>query len=112
MSKNKQNPLLAKYEAMYRAKFQTQLQIAMQMGLDAGMIAANEVLGIGAGRAEKFRAAYINAVNEISSMTVVADKDDPDFAWTKAKVDERIRKIVGEENFVPWDERYGGKLNG
>lgn len=108
----KQNPLLAKYEAMYKARFEAQLQIAMQMGLDAGMIAANEVLGMGAGRAEKFRTAYINAVNEMSSMTVVADKDDPDFAWTKSKVDERIRKIVGDENFIPWDERYGGKLNG
>ena len=93
MAKNKNNPLLAKYEAMFRAKFDAQLQIAMQMGLDAGMIAANEVLGMGAGRAEKFRTAYIEAVN----------------AWTKAKVDERIRKIVGDENFVPWEERYGGK---
>ena len=108
MAKNKNNPLLAKYEAMDQAKFSAQLQIAMQMGLDAGMIAANEVLGMGAGRAEKFRTAYINAVNEMSRMTVVDDKDDPDFAWTKSKVDERIRKIVGEENFVPWDERYKG----
>lgn len=23
-------------------------------------------------------------------------------------IDRRLRAIVGEENFVPWDERYGG----
>ena len=104
----KQNHLLASYEAKLEAKYRYQLQLAMQMGLDAGMIAANEVLGMGAGRAEKFRTAYIEAVNEMSRMTVVDDKDDPDFAWTKSKVDERIKRIVGEDNFVPWDERYGG----
>ena len=104
--RNKPNPLLAKYEAQLEARYHAQLQIAMQMGLDAGMIAANEVLGMGAGRADKFRTAYIGAVNEISHMTVVDDKDDPDMEWTKAKLDERIKKIVGEENFVPWEERY------
>ena len=108
MSKNKQNPLLAKYEAMLEAKYRVQLSMAMQTGLDAGMIAANEVLGMGAGRAEKFRTAYIETVNKIMNMIVVEDKDDPNFEWTKETVDKRIRQIVGEENFVPWDERYGG----
>lgn len=106
MAKNKQNPLLAKYEAMLEARYRKQLQFAMQMGMDAGIIAANEVLGMGAGRADKFRTAYIETVNEISHMIVVDDKDDPDMEWAKAKIDERIRQIVGQDNFVPWDERY------
>ena len=106
MAKNKQNPLLAKYEAMLEARYRVQLAMAMQTGLDAGMIAANEVLGMGAGRAEKFRTAYIETVNEIMNMIVVEDKDDPNFEWTKETVDRRIRQIVGEANFVPWDERY------
>lgn len=106
MAKNKQNPLLAKYEAMWEARYRRQLHIAMQMGLDAGMIAANETLGMGAGRAEKFKKAYIDAINEISHMTVVDDKDDPEFTWTRAKLDERLKKIVGEDNFVDWDTRY------
>lgn len=97
MAKNKPNAFLARYEAQLEARYQAKLQIAMQMGLDAGM---------GAGRAEKFRTAYIDTVNEIMHMTVVEDKDDPDFEWTKAKVDDRLRAIVGEQNFVPWDERY------
>ena len=104
--KKKPNSLLAKHEAVYRAKFLSQLQIAMQMGLDAGMIAANEVLQMGAGRAEEFKQVYIETVNEMARMTVDDAKDDPEFVWAKAKVDERIKKIVGEDKFVPWEERY------
>jgi hypothetical protein len=107
MAKNKQNPLLAKYEAMYEAKYRAQLQMSMQIGLDAGMIAANDVLGMGAGRAEKFRNAYIETVNEMMNMIVVDDKDDPNFEWTKETIDKRLRAIVGETNFVPWESRYG-----
>lgn len=106
MAKNKQNPLLAKFEAQLEAKYQAQLQITIQMCSDAATIAANDVLGMGAGRATKFQQAFIDAFNQIIHMTVVEDKDDPDMMWTKAKVDERIKKIVGEENFVSWDERY------
>lgn len=106
MKKNKQNPLLAKYEAMYEAKCRIQLQIAMQMGLDAGMIAANDVFGMGAGRAEKFRTAYIETVNSISGMMVDDGNSDSDLVWSRSKVDERIKQIVGEDNFVPWEERY------
>lgn len=102
----KKNPLLAKYEAVFEERYQKMILMAMQMGLDAGMIAANEVFEMGAGRAEKFRTAYINAVNAIANMTVNDGKDDPDIEWTKAKVDERIKKIVGEQNFKPWGERY------
>lgn len=102
----KKNPLLAKYEAIYEARYQRMILVAMQMGLDAGMIAANEVFEMGAGRAEKFRTAYNETMKAIVSMTVNDSKDDPEFTWTKAKVDERIKKIVGEKNFIPWDERY------
>ena len=102
----KKNPLLAKYEAIFEERYQKMILVAMQMGLDAGMIAANEVFEMGAGRADRFRTAYIETVNAIANMTVNDSKDDTDIAWTKAKVDERIKKIVGTENFKPWDERY------
>lgn len=106
MAKNKQNPLLAKYESMLEAKYQARLQVSMQIGLDAGMIAANDVLGMGAGRAEDFQKVYVETVREILNMAVNDAKDDPEFVWTKTKVDDRIRKIVGEDKFVPWEERY------
>lgn len=40
-------------------------------------------------------------------MIVDDSKDDVEFVYTKAKVDEQIKAIVGEENFAPWEERYG-----
>lgn len=33
--------------------------------------------------------------------------DDPEFVYAKAKIDEQIRSIVGEDKFSPWEVRYG-----
>ena len=88
-------------------KYRRQLDVCLQMGLDAAMIAANEVLGLGAGRAAKFRKAYIDTINEIGRMLAIDGKDDADLTYSTAKIDERLRQIVGNENFVDWDGRYG-----
>lgn len=77
----------------------------MQLCDDAAMIAANEVLGMGKGRAKAFHEAFVNAVNEIAQMVV---DDEDELVYSKTKLDKRIKEIVGEENFVPYDERYGG----
>ena len=29
------------------------------------------------------------------------------FLYAKAKIDEQIRAIVGDDLFKPWEERYG-----
>ncbi len=105
-NKNRQN-MTGRMEAKNYTKYQRQLDIALQMGLDAAMIAANEVLGLGAGRAEKFRTAYIETINEIGQMLSADGKDDADLTYSTAKVDERLRKIVGAEKFIDWDGRYG-----
>lgn len=102
----KPNPLLAKYEAMCEERYLKRLAFANQMGLDAAMIAANEVLGLGPGRAEKFRIAYINAVNDMAQMIADDGKDDKELAYSITTIDRRIESIVGEDNFVPWEERY------
>lgn len=113
----KQNPMLAKIEAKYaqeyemklaiaKAQYVLQLQIALQQCSDAALMAIDDVFDVNAYSAEKFGKAHIGYMNEISHMVAVEDADDPEFEWTKAKVDERLRKIVGEENFVPWEERY------
>lgn len=97
----------AKIEAKYNAIFRMKMDMLMQMGQDAAMIAANEVLQLGAGRAKPFCEAYIKAMNEMARMVVDDQKDDPEFVYSKAKIDEQIRAIVGDENFAPWEERYG-----
>lgn len=54
----KKNNMLARHEAAIAAKlkaeYDAKLNIALQMGLDAATIAANEVLGMGKGRAKEF----------------------------------------------------------
>lgn len=107
----KGNPMLerleAKYEAKYRARFQTQMNILLQMGQDAATIAAHDVLGMGPGRAVAFTVAYREAMNEMANLAVEDAKEDKELWYSKAKLDEKIKAIVGEENFAPWDERYG-----
>jgi len=102
----KPNPLLAQFEAKLEAQYKKKLHIMQQLGLDAATISANEILQCGTGRAPAFRNRYVEVVNEIARMIVEDSEGDPDILWTKAKLDERIKAIVGEENFVPWDERY------
>lgn len=106
MAKNKPNPMLAAFEAKLEARYKRQLRIANQMGLDAALIAANEVLGLGAGRAEKFMTAYINAMNKMATMLADDGVDDPDLDWSIATIDKRIKSITGD-SFRPWDDRYG-----
>lgn len=80
----------------------------MQMAEDAAFLAANEVLGLGAGRARDFGNAFVKYVNEIAELIVKDSEDDKELVYSKDVIDRRIREIVGEENFVPYDERYGG----
>lgn len=107
----KQNNVLARMEAKIaareHAKYQAQLDIALQMGLDAATIAANEVFGMGAGRARDFLNKYIETYNLFCRMITEDSRDDPEIDYSTAKIDQRIRQIVGEQVFRPWEERYG-----
>jgi hypothetical protein len=103
----KRNAMLDKIESRYNALFHAKMDTLMQMGQDAAMIAAHEVLQLGPGRAEAFCAAYIDAMNDMARMVVSDQLDDKEFVYAKHKIDEQIKAIVGEKNFVPWEERYG-----
>lgn len=81
----------------------------MQLAEDAAFMAANEVLGLGAGRAKAFGNAFVKYANEIAELVVEDSKADRDIEYAKAVLDRRMREIVGEENFVQFDERYGGR---
>lgn len=113
----KVNAMLDKIEAKYRreyelrlaqakANFMIQLEMALQQSSDGALMALDDVLGVDAETAEKFLKAHIQNVNKIAHMAVVEDEDDPDMWWTKDTVDRRLKQILGEENFIPWDERY------
>ena len=97
----------AKMEARYNALFHARMDMLMQMGQDAAMIAANDVLKMGAGRAPDFCRAYIEAMNTMARMYVEDQQDDAEFVYAKTKIDEKIKAIVGDKNFAPWEVRYG-----
>lgn len=103
----KPNPMIAKIEAKYNAIFHRKMDTLMQMGQDAAMIAAHDVLQMGPGRAKEFCTAYISAMNDMARMVVDDQKNDKEFVYSKAKIDEQIALIVGPENFQTWEERYG-----
>jgi len=89
-----------------------QTRARLSLGLDAAIIAAHEALGMGPGRAESFRQAYVTAMDELAGMFVddagkKPSEGDREIVYAKAKRDEIIRKIVGEANFVPFDLSYG-----
>ena len=96
----------AKYAAYYAALYHAKLGMTLQLAQDAAMIAANEVLQMGPGRAPEFAAEMRDVVNEIADVMLKDQKDDEKFAYTRGVVDRRIKKICGE-HFVPWEERYG-----
>ena len=79
--------------------------ICIQMCLDAALIAANEVLQLGPGRAKAFCDAFSATLSEIAAMTVADGRTDRELWHTKDMIDRRIRQICGE-NLQGWEERY------
>lgn len=111
--------LLAKYEqkvkemeadfarklAEAHANYLRMLKMGMQQSHDAAIMAIDDVFDVNEYSAEQFHIAHIGYVNKMSHMAVVEDRDDPNMEWTKDTIDRRLLQIVGEKNFVPWDER-------
>lgn len=96
-------------DAMAREIIANQTQARLTIGFDAAVIAANRALGMGPGRAAAFIEAWHEALNELADLYVTdADENhDKEISYSKGTRDEVIRRIVGEENFVPFDRAYG-----
>lgn len=86
-----------------------QTRARIQMGFDAAIIAANKSFSLGPSRAAKFAQDYNEAMEWLATMFVedAESNKDSQIAYAKGKRDELIRKIVGEENFIPFDQAYG-----
>ena len=102
----KTNAFLAKMEAKYRAMSAHKVNVAIQMAKDAADMAANDVFGMGEGRAEKWTQEFSKILTEMMQLVSQDGKDDPEFIYAKTKIDERLKQIHGK-HFQPWEERYG-----
>ena len=97
------------YKTYYENLFHKRIGMVLQIGQDAACFSANEVFKMGEGRAPDFCVAYRESVNEIAKLIFEDQKDDITFVYAKTKIDDRLKRIVGEKNFVPYEERYGVK---
>lgn len=109
----KKNALGPVIEAMAQARTKQlvaeQTKARLSLAFDAAILAAHEVFEMGPGRAGAFRKAYVEAIEEMAGL-FVDDADlhgDKKLEYAKAKRDEAIRRIVGEDNFVPFEISYG-----
>lgn len=89
-----------------------QAEIRSQIDCDAACMAASDVLQMGPGRAKAFVEAMIKYENEIGKMFVEDSESDITLEYSKTTLDRRIKEIVGEENFEPWEMRYGYRIFG
>lgn len=102
----KQNPLLAQYEAIWEARYMARLRETLRIGEDALLIAADDVVGVTEEQAVEMLRVYKETVIEIAQMVADDSTDDPEAVWSKTKVDDRIRGIVGDKDFEPWETRH------
>ena len=79
--------------------------VLTQMMMDAVVIAANETFGRRGDIIKTLCANTMTVFDEIAAVTVEDAKDDPQFEYAKAKLDERLEKILGK-HFQPWEVRY------
>ena len=107
MGRKNQTLILAERIAKQLVAEQTKARLSI--GFDAAILAAHEALGMGPGRAAAFRDAYCAAMDELAGMFIddADENGDRQLVYAKTRRDEAIRRIVGDEVFVPFDLSYG-----
>lgn len=104
----KQSGYLQRQQAQKQADIRFHRMFTMQWCADAAILAANEVFHRRGEKLVEFYTAFVRLTNEIASMTLEDAKDDKTLEYTKAKVDGRLKEILGKD-FVPWEQRYNIK---
>ena len=103
---SKQSALAMMANAAAKKIVAEQTRVRLVIGFDAALIAAHEVLKLGPGRAAAFANAYHEALDDLATL-YLEDSKDKQMEYGKGKRDQVIRKILGDENFVPYEKMYG-----
>jgi len=99
------NAYLTKLQAQIDRQMHFQRKFTTAWCADAAIMAANEVFQRKGKKLVEFHNAFVKYSHEIAEMTLEDAKGDRSLEYTKAKVDQRLKEILGED-FVPWEERY------
>lgn len=106
----KPSHLMRKLQAQERLRHDIRLDREIvelgQLYIDAAFMAANDVFHMGPSRCEAFGSAMVKYINEMAAMRVEDKKSDPQYIYTREKVDARLKQICGDK-FDPWEVRYG-----
>lgn len=109
------NSILAMAQRMAQQLVAEQTKARIALGADAAAMAANAVFHMGPSRAPAFAAAYSEALDELAGLyiedgTSVRDGQGNRISRMEYATeirDEKLRRIVGEKNFVPFNKAYG-----
>ena len=101
----KPNGYLVRLQQQKAAEMSFQRKFTIRWCADAAILAANEVFHRRGKALVEFNNAFVRYAHEIAAMTMDDAKADKSLEYTKYKVDERLKELLGED-FVPWDERY------
>lgn len=80
-----------------------------QYVIDAAFFAVNDMFHLGPNRCKAYGQLILSYANEIAQLIYDDGKDDPEIIYAKAKIDQRMKQICGE-NFDPWEVRYGKQM--
>ncbi len=104
MAKNKQNPVLAAFEARLEANYKQRLEINSEMDMIAFMKTVNEELHVGPGRAFKVFNAFL--ANKVQIAETIHEDYGPDkytgdkeLLHTKASYAKLLKRIFGAESW-------------
>jgi hypothetical protein len=92
-------------EAEFDAKQRFQTDFLLQAGADAFLLAAADMFKLGKGRAAAAMETYKTRLMELMDR-LIEDGDENGLEYYWQTLDARLRQIVGDENFVPHDQRY------
>ena len=77
--------------------------VGLQMAADAHALALNDLYHVGPSRYPEFHARTEQYVHEMCQMI---HDDTDDLEYSKTVIDRRLIEIVGQDNFLPYDQRY------
>lgn len=105
----KQSAVMKIANQMAREIVANQTLARLTIGFDGAIMAAHKVFQMGPGRAGVFREAYNESVETLACMFLTDEEENKDkqIDYAKGMRDKIIKKIVGPENFVPFDLSYG-----
>lgn len=89
---DKQNKLANKYA-----------ELRAQIDLDAAIMAVGEIFNADPEKAIAFG-------KKMMELVINDAKDDVELVYTKATLDRGLAQVLGQENLVPYDIRYGSRI--